>query len=156
MFFIFSRSSMVQCWRSQSSTVANRCTACWLKSPYGIGWRTTRGRRPWACRSAEILRTTESFPHPVRTAHMEITGREDVRKLRAGPIRRKSAPRERTREARCMSVLWETSFVVFILRSSAIRQPIYSHRWELSRSKLVYWLKSKNVFAYLPWHRVCV
>ena len=39
----------------------------------------------------------------VRTAQTEITGRDEVRKLRSGPIRRKSAPAASTREATCIS-----------------------------------------------------
>ena len=104
-----SRSSIVHWCRSRSSIAAKRCTFCFTRSPYGMGWRTETTRRPFARRRLATRRVVWLLPAPVRTAHTETTGTFAFSMLAFGPISRKSAPQASTSEALCITVSCETS-----------------------------------------------
>jgi hypothetical protein len=57
-----------------SSTVANRCTRCFFKFPYGIGCRIATVFSPQSFNSFATRRDTGLFPQPVRVAQMDTTG----------------------------------------------------------------------------------
>jgi hypothetical protein len=64
-----------------------------------------RGRRSRSATSRE----SGLFPHPVRTAQIEITGTIDLTWVCSGPSSLKSVPAARERDARCIKVWCETS-----------------------------------------------
>ena len=102
-------SSMVHLCFFRSSRVANRCTFCWARSPYGMGWRMATTFLPSFCSAFTTARLVWLLPQPVRTAHTDTTGFVDWTMVASGPIRRKSAPLASTRDALCITTSWGTS-----------------------------------------------
>ena len=97
-----SRSSIVHPAALISASDPKRCTRAFKRSPYGMGWRIATGFLPAFASIAAIKRVTPDFPHPVLTAHTEITGFEEWSMERSAPRSTKLASSEVTSEALCM------------------------------------------------------
>ena len=100
-----SRSSIVGCVASISSSVSKRCTRIASRSPYGIGCRTSATLRPASSRMRPTLRLVWLLPQPVRTAQTATTGFVLSSIVAFGPSSVKSAPAASTIDALCMTVL---------------------------------------------------